>query len=613
MSDVHDSDDSHDDDEKDDVNGEGSDSLTRGLTQPEVCPCPLHPEKMAESFCGKCQQLACEKCVSILHRRCQQVSSVSDAVTANRDAIDHAHLLLADTLVQAQMSQESHRDRLQVIQAMRTAALTEIHSQRQALVELILEKEKLLVGELNSRLDSLAAVCEASVKSAGQMAESLSAQLNVLDLSLSAKGQGELLSYLPTLCNSLKQMPDLTVPDDAKVEYEQNHACVEDIRPLSLGEIKVTGATTTDEPVQNGSKTSGDPIVTLTPVIAFHGGCRDDTVDPLLTDLLLLPNGDVIVTDRDNKCVKKFNQAGKLLTRVLVEAVPSRIAPVSHSRAVVSAMNKKSLYFLSLQGTVRILNSVKVKKIYSFLTSVARGVLAAGTSQCDVIDLLTEKGQLLRQLYAQKPDRALISRPLYLTTVTPDFKHHLSLANNNNNNNNNNNTVGNNNIKSTTTTNNNPGVNKNKTNTNNKTGKNDLPNGTQRRQSSTKPSDVDSVTSAPDVKIPDLLVSDSGKRMVFKLSPETGEVSATLRCSDEVSLQCPLGLAVHESGQTLLVDRDSDCVLQLDQDNQVKAKPLTSQSGVSKPCAIYAGHRGQVALTQVDGMVKIYLSQVTYS
>ena len=34
---------------------------------------------------------------------------------------------------------------------------------------------------------------------------------------------------------------------------------------------------------------------------SFHARTREDTCDPLLTDLVLLPGGDVILTDRDNK------------------------------------------------------------------------------------------------------------------------------------------------------------------------------------------------------------------------------------------------------------------------------------------------------------------------
>lgn len=126
-----------------------------------------------------------------------------------------------------------------------------------------------------------------------------------------------------------------------------------------------------------------------------------------------------------NRCVKKFNSTGHLLTRVPIPEVPSRIALVSHGKAAISVMNKKVLLFLSLLGTVRILSSVKVKKPYCFLATAGQGLiqgqgqeqgqgqgecqLLAATSLCDVIDLISESGVLLRRLFTQKGDKVGIT------------------------------------------------------------------------------------------------------------------------------------------------------------------------------------------------------------
>ncbi|XP_005104382.1 uncharacterized protein LOC101857504 [Aplysia californica] len=612
-------------------------------TQPQTFPCPSHPDKMAETFCGKCQQAACEKCVSVFHRRCQPLRTMNEAVEASREDLDRLHARLADSMVQCQLAQDIHTDRLNAIEEMRRAALLEIKSQRVELMNIILAKEKLLTDEINAKLNEMSQETRAAETSARTMVGSLSAQLSVLDLSLSARGEGELLSYLPSLSHRLQpqqqqQQGTLATSDSGPtVHYTRSDQCLEALRPAVLGSVSVNGpqGSETDDQIARG-----EASLTLTPVISFHGGCRDDMCDPLLTDLLLLANGDVILTDRDNKCVKKFNNSGKLLTRVVMEAVPSRIASVSQSRAVVSAMNKKALYFLSLHGTVRFLSFARVRKIYSFLTSVGDGVLAAGTNQCDSIDLITDKGQLLRQLYAQRPDRASIARPLYLAVTIPpphravSYAHHKESSHRStttttsatdaisDNTSNGTSSSNNNNNKNT----NNKNINKNKNSSKNSsssgnTDKLDPTNLNNRRRSSAaaSPSAASNAAEnasktpdrAADVKIPDLLVSDSGKRILFRLTSE-GAVTSTLKSTESLTLECPLGVTVHESGQVLLADRDADSILQLDASGCFVRKLLTSEQGLSKPCGLVAGHRGQVALSQVDGMIKIYRSEVTY-
>jgi hypothetical protein len=83
---------------------------------------------------------------------------------------------------------------------------------------------------------------------------------------------------------------------------------------------------------------------------------------------------------------------------------------------------------MSLLGTIRVLSRVRVKKSYCFLATVGRGLgpdqgqdqgqgpcqLLAATNKCDVIDLISENGQLLRRLFTYKGEKVNLSQPLYL-------------------------------------------------------------------------------------------------------------------------------------------------------------------------------------------------------
>ena len=102
------------------------------------------------------------------------------------------------------------------------------------------------------------------------------------------------------------------------------------------------------------------------------------------------------------------------------------------------------------------------------------------------------------------------------------------------------------------------------------------------------------------------LVVDSGRRLLFALTPE-GRTTFTFRPKDENSLECPLGVAtVGATGLILLADRDKNRVLLLGRRGSFLRQLLGEKEGLHKPCALYASLTSRLALTQVDGWVKVY-------
>lgn len=511
---------------------------------PVMFPCTMHADRLADTFCTKCDQLACPKCISSFHRRCQSFLDIKDAVEKKRDALDSVYSAIANNLVSCENLQSEHLKRVNEIEAMRVKLLLEIKTFRTAMVNLVLEKEKRLSDQVNQIMDQMTKLSSQRESTAKSLVQALNKQLDVLNFSLSARGEGEILPLLPALANIMEsntaKLSEFRSQDDVKVvTFSRDENCFQTVSTSLLGTLNVTGKAATPPAREEGKRD-----LTLTPFISFHGGACDDVCEPLLTDIVLLMNGDVIMTDRDNKCVKKFNQSGRLLTRVMIDAIPSRITIVSNSRAAVSVMNKKAIYFLSLFGTVRILSFTRVSKIYSFLTSLGGKLLAGATNQCDCIDVFTEKGEVIRNIFLQKADKASIARPMYLTPTKPSVT-------------------------------------------------------------------INQQTSAADkMSDTDVLISDSGKQTLFRLD-QTGRSQFCVRSTSSLTLTCPLGVTVHESGLTLLADRDTDSVLLFDEAGNFLKKALTLEQGLVKPCGIYAGHRGHVALTQVDGMVKIYKTNVT--
>ncbi|XP_076457334.1 uncharacterized protein LOC143291378 [Babylonia areolata] len=585
-----------DDENEDPTNGagRGEDVFTTTLT----FPCPQHSHRDAQQFCLVCHKLACSKCLASFHRKCSQhLVTLAEAVTSRRPALNSLHTKLAQKVLASQESLHRQQKKLRSLEEQRTALIGQIQAQREALVRALEAKERQLIEQVTVTLDRDRARVEGRVERSQRSARAAEGQLCVLEAVMSVKGEPEILSLLPSLHSQLDAEAEdqhTADPDTSlHLAFHGNTQLTEVVHGSDLGHI---GEASKAE--QGKERQESDLRLTL--MTSFHARSREDTCDPLLTDLLLLPTGDVILTDRDNKCVKKYNQTGHLLTRVPIPEVPSRLALVSHGKAAIAVMTRKVLLFLSLLGTVRILSSVRVKKHYCFLAAAGQGDggqgqgpqgecrLLAATNMCDSIDLITEGGVLLRTLFTHRGERVNISRPLYLHAPNVQHAYHHARRRDSAPN-----------PTTTTTTNNN---NNNKNN--------------------------NSSDTHPDPKEPEVaaLVVDSARRVLFALDQD-GQTAFTFRPKDENSLECPLGVAtVPPSGAILLADRDRHRVLMLGRRGAFLREVLGEREGLHKPCALYcyhagAGHGGaasgggaggggqrrrRLGLTQVDGWVKVY-------
>lgn len=95
-----------------------------------------------------------------------------------------------------------------------------------------------------------------------------------------------------TLCTPL--------PGKTTLVFTANNHLQKEVEEQDLGSVSPARQDKTKEVVPE----SGIEDLRLTHMTSFHGRTREDTCDPLLTDLVLLPNGDVILTDRDNRYVQ---------------------------------------------------------------------------------------------------------------------------------------------------------------------------------------------------------------------------------------------------------------------------------------------------------------------
>ena len=120
---------------------------------------------------------------------------------------------------------------------------------------------------------------------------------------LHRQGEPEILSLVPSLharldSDSVDCACSTESDTSANLAFTVNKKLEEEVQTSELGRVAQSDGETGKG---DNSKKQDESDLRLTLMTSFHARTREDTCDPLLTDLVLLPGGDVIVTDRDNK------------------------------------------------------------------------------------------------------------------------------------------------------------------------------------------------------------------------------------------------------------------------------------------------------------------------
>ncbi|XP_041373366.1 tripartite motif-containing protein 2-like [Gigantopelta aegis] len=386
-------------------------------------PCAFHQQYEANMFCKSCHSPVCDKCLKTLHKRCKGHSSLEDAVEAKRTNLDQIHERMTVLSLSLQNQLRTKQQQMVDIQQEKEEVEREIASFRQEVMTAVHAQERMLLDELNDLYNiELVKLNEQQAHDTHGLS-CLCQSIDVFESALSMGAEGEILEDLPLIEKRVnlyeKDLTDTaSCSNKLHITFDPNRKILDSF--TSLGKVNLFyGENGNAANVEGTAVSDGDVWnSTFRLMMSYHGSTRDDTTHPLLTDAVILANDDVILTDRDNKSLKKFNSDGKLLTRVDIPEVPSRLAIVSGSKIVVSVMNKRELLFLSLHGTLRVLSKSRTAKQYSFVSGTGDGLLVVSTSNCDSIDIISQKGKFLRTLYTQKSEKAVLSRPIYLHSTT---------------------------------------------------------------------------------------------------------------------------------------------------------------------------------------------------
>ncbi|XP_041369609.1 E3 ubiquitin-protein ligase TRIM33-like [Gigantopelta aegis] len=403
--------------------------LLRPRRGPDLCQ--EHRGKTLTHVCLNCKTVACDTCIAVFHQCCRKVEPSVKIVTDFRNDFCLAEKSLEDYFsVAAELSRIQH-EQLDRLTKSKEEVISEITAFGQRLVNSILEKEQMLITEVDLLYIKHRDHMAENVWNSEVSVNSLAKTKQFVHYLTSCGSDMDVLNNYDVIGKQMQNLKSKLVLPSKRNEARQDFRFLphkkasEILRSMNvLGEVVITKIQNKPKPNKEQLSLPAPPKPNVTPrlkdspssrylakrpsknmqvpktkfrlVSSFSGRCNSDTMKTDLRGILLLTSGDFVVMDVQfrNTRLKKFGPRGKLISTLDPGECPHSLIMTSDSEAAVSLPKSREIAFVSLGGTLQICEKLKLsKQYYSLASSVGNAFVAVSISPKGIA--VSPKGEYL--------------------------------------------------------------------------------------------------------------------------------------------------------------------------------------------------------------------------
>ena len=373
-------------------------SKIRNMSTQDIISAPLcsnHKGETVTKFCEHHQEIVCEKCVADTHKNCRDVKPLKEAAQMYKPDLVHVTEMLDD---EAKLAKSISNDRIAAdgeLDAMQTDLLLKIRSVRQKVNENLTKCESQIIGELQDISGRAKAETQAEMKEAQRMRKSASKVHSLTDNTNKYGSESHIIQTIPPASveanhykgklNSLNNSTKNTKIDFIIDPVVEKAMTVNQLGHLKVVQTKAELATTANlKPHKH--RTDSDPedeyedyqsrrlnrskedinrsmkslnkstrsLKVVSPasaefITSFSGRTSTDLDECWFTGAEYLPDGRIVMVDRNNYKIKVFGTDYNLQTEEKLEHQPFGLALMSAMDFAVSIPRENKIQFYSLR------------------------------------------------------------------------------------------------------------------------------------------------------------------------------------------------------------------------------------------------------------------------
>ncbi|XP_076461490.1 uncharacterized protein LOC143293981 [Babylonia areolata] len=369
--------------------------------------CRTHRDRTLDLYCPPCATSLCRMCHLTEHKLCTGVTSLAQAAEEKRAWLKELEGRTDHYICKLSRINEALNRNLEAANMARVSDAERLKEFFIKAMHALRKKQEQLMAELDRIYQDH---CKALEEGKRDREELLTALYNARDLTRSLVEVGSDLEVMQEADSDLgQQVRGLIARVDTLPRLQTPLASV------SLeGEAAKGVGRNLDQLSLNRRRTPK-----LLKRIKTRTGL--DREKPAIRDMAVLPEGQLILVDSANACLKGMNMgpSSSTVCRLALPPSPLRVCKLSDKEVAVTARDKK-LYVIAVSDRLEATRWVETRHEYWGLASVGEGTLAVSCPELCCIHLIDLQAQVLHTISHDASATPLFQEPGYLSVTASD-------------------------------------------------------------------------------------------------------------------------------------------------------------------------------------------------
>ncbi|XP_048244421.1 protein wech-like isoform X1 [Haliotis rufescens] len=392
------------------------------VTRRQMC---TEHNKVMDFCCRECNKAICHKCCVTYHRKCDSVVTIQSIMSEMRSVLTRNKGLITKSFDDTDRSLQQHRSQIDAISHNKDKIKSQIRQASQKAMDVIKQKEKELLEELNEMTEKQSGQLRGRIKSGEIDMQMYQQHIEYITQVLKSGSETDMFDvYQMCQSGAIKKATDrdVTLTDsvpDSKLIFVSELDERKLYKDVQLGRIQQNVCDVMDKRL--GKTQSGTFDVMCQPMLNKTVGIKvyGDRKQPCPSDVIVLVvDGEetLVVTDYNNTCLKSFYTKNNKSrhSKLDLPSEPCSVTRLRDNQVAVSCRSHNEIVIVRVTPDLVLQSRVTTKKTYMGLTALSPSTLAAGCLDPPCVDILDISGRVMRSVSRFNSGENLICKPCFL-------------------------------------------------------------------------------------------------------------------------------------------------------------------------------------------------------